>query len=168
MDDFEFLVASYVSPSSKLCWLHSCCAFMELDHEGLNVKLRGMIPEKKKTWDRKGGRPKKVIRRDQQLAVMCTLIERKLIVHKARTTGTSVSQFLREVALKGQVDSKIKTLPKEILLFTATLNHLAANVNQVAKKRNREETFNAIERAEWKVLSEEVKQLAEQIKKYIQ
>jgi hypothetical protein len=141
---------------------------MELDGEGLKIKLRSMAVEKKKTWDRKGGRPKKVIRRDQQLAVMCTLIERKLIVHKARTTGTSVSQFLREVALKGQVDSKIKTLPKEILLFTATLNHLAANVNQVAKKRNREETFNAIERAEWKVLSEEVKQLAEQIKKYIQ
>ena len=127
-----------------------------------------MTVEKKKTWDRKGGRPKKAIRRDQQLAVMCTLIERKLIEHKARTAGISVSQFLRELSLKGQVDSKIKTLPKEILLFTATLNHLAANVNQVAKKRNREETFNAIERAEWKILSEEVKQLAEQIKNYIQ
>jgi len=127
-----------------------------------------MIGEKKRTWDRKGGRPKKAIRRDEQLAVMCTLIERKLIEHKVKTAGTSISQFLRELALKGQVDSRIKTLPKEILLFTATLNHLAANVNQVAKKRNREETFNAIERAEWKVLSEEVRQLAEQIKKYIQ
>ena len=164
----SYIGASYVSPSSKLCWLHSCCAFMELDQEGLKVKLRSMTVEKKKTWDRKGGRPKKAIRRDQQLAVMCTLIERKLIEHKARTAGISVSQFLRELSLKGQVDSKIKTLPKEILLFTATLNHLAANVNQVAKKRNREETFNAIERAEWKILSEEVKQLAEQIKNYIQ
>jgi peptidoglycan hydrolase CwlO-like protein len=126
-----------------------------------------MATENKKTWDRKGGRPKNDIPRDQQLAVMCTIIERRIIENKARTTGASVSQFLRELALEGQVDSKIKALPKEVLLFTATLNHIAANINQIAKKRNREETFNAIERAEWEVLAGEIKKLAEQIKSYL-
>jgi peptidoglycan hydrolase CwlO-like protein len=112
----------------------------------------------------KGGRPKKEIRRDQQLAVMCTMIERKVIEHKAKTTNCCISEYLRELALNRQVDRKIKTLPKEILQFTATLNHLAANMNQVAKKRNREESLNAIERAELNVLSEDIKKLAEQIK----
>lgn len=115
----------------------------------------------------KGGRPKKEIKRDQQLAVMCTLIERKIIEHKARLVDCCLSEYLRELALKGQVDRKIKVLPKEILQFTATLNHLAANINQLAKKRNREEDLNAIERAQLNHLSLEIKRLAEQIKNYL-
>ena len=120
----------------------------------------------KRTWDRKGGRPKKTIRKSEQLAVMCSLLERKIIENKAKRVGVSVSQFLRELALNGKIE--IKTFPKDILLYTATLNHLAANVNQVAKKRNREETFNAMERAEWLVLAQEVKNLVTKIKSHFQ
>lgn len=115
----------------------------------------------------KGGRPKKKIKRDQQLAVMCTLIERKIIEHKAKLVNCCLSQYLRELAMKGQVDRKIKVLPKEILQFTATLNHLAANINQLAKKRNREEELSAIDWAELSHLSGEIKRLAEQIKMYL-
>lgn len=124
--------------------------------------------ELKRQIKNKGGRPKKEIRRDQQLAVMCTLIERKLIEHKAKNANCCISKYLRELALKGQVDRKIKALPRDVLQFTATLNHLAANLNQVAKKRNREESFNAIERAELNLLSGDIKMLAEQIKSYLQ
>ena len=45
-----------------------------------------------------------------------------------------MSEYLRELGLKGQAEREIKILSKEVLLFTATLNHLAANMNQVAKK----------------------------------
>jgi hypothetical protein len=122
---------------------------------------------KKKIWDRKGGRPKKNIRRDQQLAVMCTLIERKLVEHKAKKSGAaSTSEFLRVLALKGQFDSQRKALPKEVLQLTATLNHIAANINQVAKKCNREETFNPMEIGEWLLLAEQVKNLAAHIKTF--
>jgi hypothetical protein len=114
-----------------------------------------------------GGRPKKFVRRDQQLAVMCTRAERMIIEAKAENANVSVSEFLRGLAKDGQFDRKIKTLPKEILLFTSTLNHLAANINQVAKKRNREEQLNAIERAELNVLSAQIKQLATDIKTYL-
>lgn len=79
----------------------------------------------------------------------------------------SNSEFLRTLGLKGQVGIQIKTLPKEILLFTATLNHLAANMNQVAKKRNKNDELNAIERAELAILSSHIKRLAEDIKKYL-
>ena len=123
---------------------------------------------KKNTWDRKGGRPKKPVRKSEQLAVMCSLVERKIIEHKAKQSGVPVSQFLRELALNGKIETRPNTFAKEILLFTSTLNHLAANVNQVAKKRNREETFNAIERAEWMLLAKDVKKLAEKIKNCFQ
>jgi len=115
----------------------------------------------------KGGRPKKENKRSQQLAVMCTVAERKVIEDKAKLGNTSISQFLRELALQGQVDRKIKVLPKEILLFTATLNHLAANMNQVAKKRNQNDELNAIERAGLAVLSADVKKLTADIKNYL-
>jgi hypothetical protein len=114
-----------------------------------------------------GGRPKKYVRRDQQLAVMCNRVERMIIEAKAENANVSVSEFLRDLALDGQFDRRIKKLPKEILLFTSTLNHLAANLNQVAKKRNREEELNAIERAELSVLSAQIKQLATDIKTYL-
>ncbi len=61
-----------------------------------------------------------------------------------------------------------KTLPKEVLFFTATLNHMAANMNQIAHKRNCNDELNAIERAELNVLSQQVKQLVNDIKSYLQ
>ncbi|HXB43349.1 MAG TPA: hypothetical protein VNV85_04800 [Puia sp.] len=100
---------------------------------------------KKRTWDRKGGRPKKNVKRDEQLAVMCTLRERKLVEYKAQKAGISMSEFLRGCGLKGQVDIKIKTLPKEALLLIATFNHNSANLNQIAKGCNRGDVFNAME-----------------------
>ncbi|MBI1342127.1 MAG: mobilization protein [Terrimonas sp.] len=115
----------------------------------------------------KGGRPKKAVKRDQQLAVMCTMLERKLIETKARSFNVSLSEFLRNLALEGQIDRKIKMIPKEVLLFTATLNHLAANMNQVAKKRNQHDELNAIERAGLMVMSTEIKKLADDIKTYL-
>lgn len=115
----------------------------------------------------KGGRPKKLIKMDQQLALMCTIIERKIIEHKAKLAGLCTSEYCRQLALNSQFDRKIKVLPKEVLLFTATLNHLAANINQIAKKRNQNDDLNAIERAELNVLSSDIKALAEAIKTYL-
>lgn len=127
-----------------------------------------MMNEIIKIARKKGGRPKKPICRDQQLAVMCTIAERKIIAEKAKAASISNSEFLRSIGLKGHVDRRIKVLPKEILLFTATLNHLAANINQVAKKRNSFDELNAIERAELNLLSEQIKQLAKDIKNHLQ
>lgn len=116
----------------------------------------------------KGGRPKSENKRSQQMAVMCTMDERKLISEKAKASNISVSQYLRELALKGQVGSRKKEIPKEVLLFTATLNHLAANMNQVAKKRNQQEQLTDLELAALQAQSVELKNLAADIKKFIQ
>lgn len=115
----------------------------------------------------KGGRPKKEIKRDQQLAIMCTMEERKIIECKAKQCNYTTSQFLRELALQGHVYRRKKVLPKEVLFFTATLNHLASNINQIAKKRNQNDELNAIERAGLMVLSTDIKNLAADIKTFL-
>lgn len=115
----------------------------------------------------KGGRPRKETRRDQQLAVMCSMTERKLIEAKARMANVSISEFLRTIAVNGQIGRRTKVLPKEVLLFTATLNHMAANMNQVAKKRNQHDELNELERSNLQMLSTDIKKLAEIIKNYL-
>ncbi len=123
--------------------------------------------EIKKQDKHAGGRPKKAIRKDQQLAVMCNIFERKVIESKARECNVSVSEYLRKLGLSGKVGMKIKTVSKDILQFKGTLNHLAANLNQVAKKRNMNDELNALERASLEHQSREIKQLANDLKKFL-
>jgi hypothetical protein len=131
-----------------------------------------MISEREKSNQRnllknKGGRPKKHIKRDQQLALMCTLLERKIIEHKARLANLCLSEFLRELAMGSQENRKIKVLPKEVLQLTATLHHMAANLNQLSKKNNREEPFSEEEKLMLGLLAMEIKNLTENIKCYL-
>jgi len=126
-----------------------------------------MSEVKKQAGRNKGGRPKKNIKQDAFIGVKCSLIEKTLLRQKAKIVGLSLSEYLREVGLKGQAVSKSKAFPKEVLFFTGTLNHLAANLNQVAKKRNRMDVLNALERADLNELSALLKQLAIDIKKYL-
>lgn len=116
----------------------------------------------------KGGRPKKAIKRDQLMAIKCTLYERKVIEARAKSANLSVSEYLREIGLTGKIDRRNKALPKEVLNFTAMLNHMAANLNQIAKKRNGIDELSPLERAELKVQSGQVKEVAVQIKSYLQ
>ncbi len=116
----------------------------------------------------KGGRPQKAVKRDQFLGVKCTLDERKIIEHKTKAAALSVSEYLRALALSPHtVNRKTKVLPKEVLLFTGTLNHLAANLNQVAYRRNRGDTITVLEKLELMQLVYEIKQLAKDIKTYL-
>ena len=117
----------------------------------------------------KGGRPKKIMGRTFRLRVACNKDELSMIKEKAAQSQLSISEFLRAAATGSHIDTrKNKTLPREVLAVTARLNHLAANVNSLAYKNNRAENFNAIERAELKCLAEEVHQLANDIKNYLQ
>lgn len=115
-----------------------------------------------------GGRPRKAVKRDQLLGVKCNLLERKAIEHKAKENILSVSEYLRELGLNSVATiRKQKSLPKEVLLFTATLNHLAANINQIAYRRNRGDSITAFERLELLQLAIEIKGLFATIKSYL-
>ncbi|SDH74326.1 plasmid mobilization protein [Mucilaginibacter sp. P25] len=113
----------------------------------------------------KGGRPKAQIKRDCQLTVMCNIIEKKMIQANAKRARTNVSIYLRQVGLNGRIT--VKTLPKEVLQFTGTLNHMAANLNQIARKRNKGEDLNTLDRA---LLNQEVRGLqsiVKEVKNYL-
>lgn len=117
---------------------------------------------------KKGGRPRKAVKKDQFLAVKCSLYERRIIEAKAKNANLSVSEYLREIGMTGKIDRREKALPKQVLSLTGTLNHLAANLNQIAKKRNGMEELTPLERAALKVQSGDLKELATQIKMYFQ
>jgi hypothetical protein len=114
----------------------------------------------------KGGRPKKTVTRHYRLRVACNLSEWEIIELKAKTAQLTVSEYLRAVALNSHVDIKQKTLPKEVLSLTGTLNHTAANLNQFAKLNNRGYNFNAPEREECKVLINTIEQVVTEMKAY--
>ena len=116
----------------------------------------------------KGGRPKKAVRKDHVLTLKCSLTEKCIIEAKAKKYGLTVSEYLRAATTKGKIDMPKKLLPPEVLQFTGTLNHLAANLNQIAKKRNSSEQLDAIERAGLELQSKELKTIAASIKNYLQ
>jgi len=117
--------------------------------------------------NRRGGRPTKEVKRSRLLGVKCTILEAFTIKGKAKKAGVSVSEYLRKMGVNGKIDSRQKALPKEVLLLCGMLNHSAANLNQIAKKRNQNDELNAIERAELQHLSITLKQAAGEIKKYL-
>ena len=123
--------------------------------------------EEKEIKKNRGGRPKKEIKRDQLMAIKCTLYESKIIESKAKKVNLTVSEYLREIGLTAKIDYRNKALPKEILSFTGVLNHMAANLNQIAKKRNSNDELSPLERAELKLQSGQVKDLAIQIKNFM-
>ena len=146
-------------PSSKLL------AFLMLR---IRQEKREDMESEKDYRKHKGGRPKKDVKRSEQLAVMCTLFERTIIEDKAKTLNVSVSEFLRTLGLKGQVGTRKKAIPKEVLQAIATINHVAANVNQIAKKRNSFDELNAMERAELNFIVGQLKQFVNDFKNYFQ
>jgi hypothetical protein len=94
------------------------------------------MEQKEPVKKHRGGRPKKSIKNDQVLHVKCTLLDKTTIQGKARIAGYTVSRFMREIALKGKIDRKDKTFPKEVLKFEALINNIGSNLNQIAKKLN--------------------------------
>ena len=126
------------------------------------------MEQQEKSTKNKGGRPRKVIKKDKLIPVKCSAYERRVIVAKAKSADVSTSEYMREIALNGKIDRREKALPPEVLQLTAMLNHIAANLNQIAKKRNGIEELTAHERANLKIQSAELKQLAVNIKLHLQ
>jgi hypothetical protein len=92
---------------------------------------------------------------------MCNLLEKKIIQANARNVGKTVSVFLRDLGLHNRAVIRVRTLPRSVLQLTGTLNHIAANINQLAKKRNQGNDLNGMERA---LLNQEIRSLQTLVK----
>jgi methyl-accepting chemotaxis protein len=121
-----------------------------------------------KPKNNKGGRPPKEVKRLRTLSVKCSFFEGMQIENKAKQVSLSVSEYLREMGLKGAVKFKVKTLNREVLQLTGTLNHIAANLNQIAKKRNSFDELSVLERARLNQQSTSLQQVVTDIKAYLQ
>ena len=104
----------------------------------------------------KGGRPNVPHKRRSSVSVMCTLIEKKIIEANAKRVAMNPSVFLRNLGLNTRIEVRVKTLPKPVLEMRGMLNHIAANLNQIARRRNRGDDLNAMERA---LLDQDVRSL---------
>jgi hypothetical protein len=134
---------------------------------GLSEKDYDM-EEAKRDSKNKGGRPAKAIKRNKLIGVRCSATERFIIEGKAKVANLTKSEFLRVSGLNGKIDIRKKALPQEVLQGIASLNHLAANVNQIAKKRNSFDELNAMERAELQFIVAQLKQFVKDFKNYFQ
>ena len=76
------------------------------------------MEERKTTTRNKGGRPKKAVKKDQLLAIKCSLYERRAIEARAKSANLSTSEYLREIGLTGKIDRRDKALPREVLELT--------------------------------------------------
>ena len=121
-----------------------------------------------KNTNSKGGRPKKNIKKDQVITVKFTKVERWVIKAIAENAGLTISELLRQKVLGGKIDRFKKAFPSEVLQLTGTLNHLAANLNQIPRKRNSMEQLDSFERAELELQSRELKNISATIKKYFE
>lgn len=157
-------------------WLHQnfwpahAAAFVRgFSHANAFKKEEGKIMEQTNEQKKnKGGRPPKSVKRNRVVALKCASYEQTRISARAKKVGLTVSEYLRELGLNGQIVITEKVLPKEVLLLIGTLNHMAANLNQIAKKRNSVvDELNAAERAHLEILSRELKQLVLSIKMYL-
>ena len=126
------------------------------------------MEEQGKISRNKGGRPLKSVKRNRTMTFKCSGYERMIIQAKAKKVQRTTSEYLREITLTGKIETKEKLIPREVLELTGTLNHMAANLNQLAKKRNTlTEDLTAMDRLTLKWQSDELKELAKKIKSYI-
>ena len=114
-----------------------------------------------------GGRPVKAVKKSRTLTFKCSGYERMIIQAKAKKANITTSEYLRETALNRKVEPKEKLLPKEVLELTGTLNHMAANLNQLARKSNiGTDELTAMDRLALRRQSDELKDLALKIKTF--
>jgi len=86
------------------------------------------------TTIKKGGRPKKSVKRTEKMSAHCSSLERAVIEGRASSANLSVSEYIRRAALDAQII--VKSYPVEILKISSQLNQLAANTYNISKRMN--------------------------------
>lgn len=141
-------------------------AFVEGIRHWRTLRLFKAMQSTVKHKNAKGGRPPKEIKRNKTITVHCSAFEQRLLKTKSKDAGITVSEYLREIGLAGRIDRPKIEFPKEALLLNGRLNHIAANLNQIAKKRNSGEDIGAFMRTQLDELCDQLHLITHTIKSY--
>ena len=141
-------------------------AFVEGIRHRRILRLLKTMQTTVKRRNTKGGSPPKEIKRNKTITVHCSAFEQRLLKTKSKEAGITVSEYLRDVGLAGKIDRPKIEFPKEALLLNGRLNHLAANLNQIAKKRNSGEDIGAFMRTQLDELCDQLHLITHTIKNY--
>lgn len=112
----------------------------------------------------KGGRPCKTEKRNIMIGVKCTLSEKIILENKAQSLHITLSEFLRSIGLNSKIDRHKKQIPLEVLEAIANLNHMASNLNQIAKKRNSFDELTSVDRLHLEVAVELIRRFVNDFK----
>ena len=82
-----------------------------------------------------GGRPKKVVKKETSTGVRLTKFDYLIIKQKASIAGLSLGAYIREMALKGQVLSRLN---EEERMLIRQLVGMANNVNQITNMAHKQ------------------------------
>lgn len=88
-----------------------------------------------------GGRPKKAIKREAATGVRFTRAEYYIVKQKASKAGYRITQYIRIMALEGQVIARLNSTEKELI---PQLIGMANNLNQLTKKAHKESLLKAL------------------------
>lgn len=111
------------------------------------------------------GRPEKPDKKDRILALKCSSADELIIRSNASLYNLPVSVYIRDIAVKHRV--QLKKLPQEVLVFQTRINQTCSLLNQLARKKNKNEQLSAIDRAQLSDLVDELFSVVKLIKSYL-
>jgi hypothetical protein len=82
----------------------------------------------------KVGRPKKQMKKDQRLTLVCTLTEKLFISKWAKEKGLAVSDYLRMMALIQNADTHKPEFSREARPLLVRLDYLIGNLKEMLDK----------------------------------
>jgi Mobilization protein NikA len=89
----------------------------------------------------KGGRPRKLVRREIIKGIRFTKSKYFVVKEKAAKAGTSVCFYIRETALRGKIVSRLNEEERQ---FVRQLIGMANNLNQLTRKGHEEGLLTAV------------------------
>lgn len=99
------------------------------------------MSDTKSNTKRKGGRPEKAIKREAATGVRFTKSEYFLVKNKASKAGLRITQYIREMAIEGQVTARLTSEERSLI---RQLVGMANNLNQLAKTAHQEGVLKAM------------------------
>lgn len=120
-----------------LCYKNPACFFSRWSQKNIT---RDMISQTINI-KRRGGRPKKSVKKDIVRSIRFSKVEYYIIKQKASRAGIKIPSYIRQMAMRGKVISRLNEEERQ---FVRQLIGMANNLNQLTKKGHQEGLLTAV------------------------